>query len=142
MFNRLMKLVVVCLGITAAAFTGAGAADASTYQCQAQMSWLPSMIWNASYWIAVRPAMNGDAYAQVRLTRNYHGAMPRSEMIQMRCVPGSNGAEFDCVEETNFARRPELLAAQFFVNGWAALYATPAGVWQPFAIGNVNCLRW
>jgi hypothetical protein len=119
-----------------------GVAEASTYTCAAQMTWQSSMLWNGSYQVAVRPTMNGEAVGQVRLTRNYHGANPRVEMIQLRCVAGSNGAEFDCIENDVVARRPELLAGQFFVNGWARLYATPADEWQPYAIGDINCSRW
>lgn len=138
MIKRITAILVAGL----VAGTVSGMARASTYNCSAQMSWQSSLLWNASYWVSVRSGLNGDGLAQVRLTRNYHGAMPRTEMIQMRCVPGSNGAEFDCLENSSVARRPEVLAGQFFVNGWSVLYATPVDVWQPYAIGNLNCSRW
>ena len=119
-----------------------GVAQASSYHCNASFSYLDSQLWNAGYQISVRPGFNGGASAQVRLNRNYAGAgLPRAELIQMGCVRGSDGAEFDCVESGGINQRIEILAAQFFPNGWTTLYATRREIWQPYALGNVQCMR-
>ena len=119
-----------------------GVAHASNYHCNASFSYLDSQLWNAGYQISVRPGFNGGALAHVRLNRNYAGAgLPRVEVIQMGCVRGSDGAEFDCAESGGINQRIEILAAQFFPNGWTTLYATPRDIWQPYALGNVQCLR-
>lgn len=119
-----------------------GMAQASNYYCNASFSYLDSQLWNAGYQFSLRPGFNGTATAHVRLNRNYAGAgLPRVEVIQMNCVRGSDGAEYDCAEFGGINQRNEMLAAQFFPNGWATLYATPWNIWQPYALGNVQCLR-
>lgn len=120
----------------------AGVAQAANYSCMSTFSNVSSQIWNGAYQISVRPGFNGGAVAQVRLNRHYPGPdLPRVEMIQMDCMPGTNGAEFNCVETDSINQRVEILVAQFFPNGWAILYATPRDVWQPYALGNIQCMR-
>ncbi|NBX24323.1 MAG: hypothetical protein EBR52_09555 [Microbacteriaceae bacterium] len=140
MFKRAFLSLFVVAGLSAGIVSAP--AEASTYTCAGQLNWAPSMLWNANYQIHIRPSFDGNALGQVRVTRTYIGANPRVEMIQMRCVPGSNGAEFDCIENSNYNNRGELLAAQFFVNNWTVLYATPFEEWAPYALGNFGCSRF
>ena len=133
----MFKYTVVLLGLMFA-----GVAQAVQFQCQASLSFVESEIWNGGYQISLRPSLNGSAIAYVRINRNYRfGDLPTVEVIQMPCVPGSDGAEFDCIEANRFNGRSEILAAQFFANAWSTLYATRWDIWQPYAFANVPCLR-
>ncbi len=118
-----------------------GFSYASTYDCNNSLTQVPSILWNGSYWIQVRPTFNGRAVAQVRLVRQLPSGLPSVEMIRLECQFGSAGAEYDCAERDLGLARPELLAAQFFPNGWAQLYASPRGIWQPFMLGQLSCNR-
>lgn len=119
----------------------AGESFASQYVCSASLSYVPSIQWNAGYWIQIQPGLNGAAVGQVRVVRNLSSGLPRVEIIQLKCQPGSNGAEYDCLERRFGMLRPELLAAQFYPNGWAQLYATPRDLWQPWMFGQIFCNR-
>ena len=113
---------------------------AAQYNCSGSLSNIPSVLWNGSYWIRVAPTFGESAVARVRLSRNLSSSL-RFEMIQMNCQPGTFGAEYDCIESQIGGSRPEMLAAQFYPNGWAGLYSTPRTVWQPFLFGRLYCAR-
>ena len=118
-----------------------GVASAVQYNCNASLSQVPSVIWNAGYFIQIRQGLGNNVVGQVRINRNVSSGLPRAELIQLQCAPGSDGAEFDCIERFTGVRRGELLAGQFFPNGWATLYGSPSDQWQPFFIGNAACNR-
>ena len=138
----MFKFIFKIFGVLFSVISLGGMAQASNYSCNASFSYLNSQLWNAGYQVSVRPGFNGAATAYVRLNRNHPGGgLPRVEVIQMNCVPGSDGAEFDCVESVGMNQRVEVLAAQFFPNGWSTIYATPRDVWQPYPLGNIQCMR-